>query len=64
MTIDYSSILVKGFLDGIVPLLNVFLAPILLWVLLPGIVAQVIFKRKEAYSIGAFIGLVTVFISK
>jgi positive regulator of sigma E activity len=62
MKIDYSSLLVKGLLEGIVPLLKMFLAPILIWVLLPGIVAHVLFKRKEAYGIGAFVGLVTVFI--
>ncbi|MFC4799455.1 hypothetical protein ACFPA1_08795 [Neobacillus sp. GCM10023253] len=42
-------------------MLKVFLAPIILWVLIPGIVTQVIFKSRQAYPIGAFVGLIALF---
>ncbi|WP_378582095.1 hypothetical protein [Neobacillus sp. GCM10023253] len=61
MSINYAEIILNGILEGVIPLLKVFLAPIILWVLIPGIVTQVIFKSRQAYPIGAFVGLIALF---
>jgi hypothetical protein len=61
MSIDYIEIITGGMLEGVVPLLKIFFAPIFLWVLMPGLVTQVIFKSRQAYSIGAFVGLIALF---
>ncbi|MGO4886339.1 hypothetical protein ACJ2A9_01150 [Anaerobacillus sp. MEB173] len=50
-----------AFFDGFLPVIMMFLVPLLLWVVLPGIVAQLIFKRRIAYSYGALLGLLGLF---
>ncbi|MEW9051762.1 MAG: hypothetical protein AB2392_11450 [Neobacillus sp.] len=61
MSINYVEIFTSGVLEGFVPLLKIFLAPIFLWVLIPGLVTQVLFKSRQAYSIGAIVGLFALF---
>jgi hypothetical protein len=60
MNLDYG-ILFNSFLEVIIPLLTTLLKSVILWVLIPGLLTQVLFKSKEAYSIGAFLGLVALF---
>lgn len=61
MNIDYSEIFMSGFLQGFIPVLKSFISPLILWILIPGIVTQVLFKSRQAYPIGAFIGLIALF---
>jgi hypothetical protein len=58
MDYNIAEIFTNGLLEGIIPVLKLFLAPIFLWVLLPGIGAQLLFKSRHAYPLGAFVGLI------
>jgi hypothetical protein len=60
MNIDFSGLIFNAFFHGAFSILKI-LAPILLWVLIPGVVTQIIFKSRQAYSIGAFVGLLGLF---
>jgi hypothetical protein len=51
----------NGFLQGFIPILKVLIAPLILWIFIPGMVTQVLFKSRQAYSIGAFMGLIALF---
>lgn len=58
MDLNISELFVTWLLEGIIPVLKVFFAPIFFWILLPGIGSQLLFKSRNAYPIGAFIGLI------
>jgi hypothetical protein len=60
MIIDFWMIF-NGLLQGIIPVLKILLVPIILWILIPGMITQVLFRSKAAYNIGAFVGLVAFF---
>ncbi|MCM3663436.1 hypothetical protein M3204_03400 [Mesobacillus subterraneus] len=49
------------FFEVFIPVMNSVLVPILLWIMLPGLVTQILLKRNGAYTIGAFIGLIGMF---
>ncbi|OLO39298.1 hypothetical protein BTR23_09640 [Alkalihalophilus pseudofirmus] len=53
-----SEAILKVFFEGFMPVIMMILIPILLWVVFPGLVAQLIFKKRIAYSIGALLGLI------
>jgi hypothetical protein len=61
MSIDYAPLLFNGLIEGITPVLKLLLAPIILWVFIPGIITQVLFQSRQAYALGAFVGFVALF---
>ncbi|WP_209121045.1 hypothetical protein [Alkalihalobacillus sp. BA299] len=59
-----SDAILKMFFEGFLPVIIMFLIPILVWVVFPGLLAQFIFKSRLAYSIGALLGLLGLCIVK
>jgi positive regulator of sigma E activity len=60
MNLDYSEILINAMLEVIPPMIDFFL-PIFLWILIPGTLAFMLFKSKDAYTVGGILGLVGAF---
>ncbi|MEN8698436.1 hypothetical protein [Bacillus infantis] len=60
MEMDYFSILFNAFIEVMPVLLEGFL-PIILWISIPGIVMSMLFKSRDGYTVGAFLGLVGAF---
>lgn len=53
---DSSQLIIEAVAQGIVPLIRMLLIPLMLWVVLPGLIATKLFRSNEAYFLGAFIG--------
>lgn len=54
--------LIKAFMEGFMPLINLFFLPLFLWVIVPGGILWFLTGReKTAYYVGAFIGLLLLF---
>ena len=46
-----------SFFDGLFTFLQLVVIPVTIWIFLPGILVGTIFRNKEAYTIGAVLGL-------
>jgi hypothetical protein len=51
------SVLSKSFFEGISTFLYLVVVPGTLWIFLPGILLGTVFRRNEAYTLGASLGL-------
>ncbi|WLR54274.1 hypothetical protein LC048_17760 [Mesobacillus subterraneus] len=56
-----NEVILEAFFEAFTPVLKSILIPILLWIVIPGIVTQVLLQKKSAYTIGAFIGVIAMF---
>lgn len=52
------SFIFNSFIEGFSSILFIFLKPIILYFVLPGIVASILFKDRKAYVIGSGIGFI------
>lgn len=58
---DSSELILKTFFEAFTPVIELIFIPIIFWIMIPGLVTRILFKRKDAYTIGAFIGLIGMF---
>lgn len=58
---DFAEIFYGALINEVIPALMIFLEPILLWIILPGLATLFIFKNRNSYYIGSFIGAVCLF---
>jgi hypothetical protein len=61
MELDFSSILFSAFSDVLWSGIRQYLVPFIVWISIPSIVANMLFKNKEAGSLGALLGFVGLF---
>jgi hypothetical protein len=53
--------ILNAFLEAFIPIINLIIVPVFIWIILPGVVTRILFKKKEAYAIGAFLGMIGLF---
>lgn len=58
---DSSELILNAFFEAFTPVFQLIFIPIFLWIMIPGLVTRILLKRKEAYIIGAFLGMVGMF---
>ncbi|WP_226677167.1 hypothetical protein [Mesobacillus jeotgali] len=58
---DSSELILNAFFEAFTPVIELILMPVFLWIMIPGLVTRILFKRKDAYIIGAFLGLIGMF---
>lgn len=59
--LDSSELILEAFFEAFIPVFQLIFIPIFFWIMLPGLVSRILLKRKEAYIIGAFIGMIGLF---
>ncbi|MEW8985886.1 MAG: hypothetical protein AB2401_02565 [Bacillus sp. (in: firmicutes)] len=50
--------LINAFFEAFTPVVKALFVPIILWIMIPGLITKILFKRNDAYIIGAFLGLI------
>ena len=60
MNIDYYEVLLPGIVDGFSAVVTVLL-PLILWILIPAIILNIIFRNKVFWNIGCLLGLIGYF---
>lgn len=51
----------NAFMEGFMSVITTYFVPFFLWILIPGVATSILFKSKNAFSVGAFIGLIALF---
>ncbi|WP_422122531.1 hypothetical protein DHX103_12075 [Planococcus sp. X10-3] len=58
---DFSAVLFESILNGLVPIFQTYLLPILIWMLIPAVIFRLIFQSQLSFQLGALIGLALCF---
>lgn len=55
---NINEIFIESFMSGFIPVINMLVVPLVIWVVLPGVIFSAIFRNKGFYNLGAFGGLI------